>query len=105
MDTDTKIFSSADDFTSPEDILSSGEYFSGSIFLGHEVNKSVIFNLVNKKTMQYILNDIKFNDEVSFEIFSYVRNAGQIQFASDWDRLGTFSSGSKHSATGSVCPC
>jgi hypothetical protein len=87
MDTNTKIFNSINGLTSPEDILSSGEYFSGSILLGYEGNKSVIFNLVNKETMQYILSDIKFNDEVSFEIFSYARNTGQVQLKSDWDRI------------------
>ena len=73
MDTNVKIFSCDSSGVNTNDLLASGEYFSGSIYLGNEQNNYVIFNLVNKEKMKYILNEIDLNCEVKFEIQSYAQ--------------------------------
>ena len=71
MDTKVKIFSCESCKTIPNELLDSGEYFSGSIYLGVNQDNYVIFNLVNKQKLKYILNEIDLNAEVKFEIQSY----------------------------------
>ena len=71
MDTDVKIFSCESTQVTTSELLESGEYFSGSIYLGDAQDNYVIFNLVNKEKMKYILNEIDLNCEVKFEIQSY----------------------------------
>ena len=85
MDTDVKIFNCNASQTSPEAILSSGETFSGSIYFDDSKNNWVVFDLVNRETMRYILDDITFNKEVKFEIFSYAKDSKIIQRPCNWD--------------------
>ena len=87
MDTDVKIFNCLASESSPETILESGNFFSGSIYFSKEKQRWVTFNLVNKETMKYILSDIKFDGEVMLEIFSYAKNSTEVQQPGDWDSL------------------
>ena len=85
MDTDFKFIKCKASQTSPEGILSSGEFFSGSIRFANNKNEWVIFNLVNKELMEYILSDISFSDEVMLEIFSYDEDTKNVQHPSNWE--------------------
>tara|TARA_Y100000593_G_C4258444_1_gene310907 strand:- start:673 stop:933 length:261 start_codon:yes stop_codon:yes gene_type:complete len=85
MDTSTRFINATKTQITPEEILSSGKYFSGSIY--HGLKSWIEFNLVNKEKMSYILNEINFKDEVKFEIFSYAEYPKDIQQPSNWDKL------------------
>ena len=85
MDTDFKLINCKASQTSPEGILSSGEFFSGSIRFSDNKNEWVVFSLVNKEVMRYILSDINFNDEVMLEIFSYDEDSEKVQHTGNWE--------------------
>tara|TARA_R110001583_G_scaffold171236_1_gene324776 strand:- start:377 stop:655 length:279 start_codon:yes stop_codon:yes gene_type:complete len=89
MDTDITIkkYTYSDNEISPDVITASGEFFSGMITIGSNDNNRIIFELVNKEKMSYILKDIKFNKEVRFEIFSYDEYPKEIQYQSNWDKI------------------
>lgn len=72
------------DKTSPELILSSGEYFTGTIY--HDETKSswTAFNLVNNEKMAYILNEVDFSKGVEIEIFAYAKYPTGLQQQGDW---------------------
>ena len=89
MDTDVKIFKCDASQTSPEAILSSGETFSGSIRFKKDKNSWLVFDLVNKALMEYILSDINFNKGVKLEIFAYDENPKKIQYESNWDKINS----------------
>jgi hypothetical protein len=68
-------------------IIASGEFFSGSISFSNDKNNWLVFNLVNKEKMMYILKDIKFNKEVKFEILTYDVHPKKVQYSNNWDKL------------------
>lgn len=72
------------DKTSPETILSSGEYFTGSIYHDETKGSWTAFNLVNKEKMAYILSEVDFSKGVEIEIFAYVRYPKDLQQQGDW---------------------
>ena len=65
--------------TSPDEILQSGEYFSGSIYHDEYKNSWIAFDLVNKEKMAYILSEIDFSKGVEIEIRSYAKYPKEIQ--------------------------
>ena len=75
------------DKVSPDVIIASGEFFSGSIMFDNDKNNWLVFDLVNKEKMVYILKDIKFNKEVKFEILAYDEYPKKIQYADNWDKI------------------
>jgi len=75
------------DQTTPDLIIKSGKFFSGSIAFSSNTNNWILFELVNKEKMSYILKDIIFNKEVKFEIFTYDEYPKKIQYSSDWDKI------------------
>jgi|TARA_R110001592_G_scaffold342336_1_gene632126 hypothetical protein len=68
-------------------LIASGEFFSGSISYNNNKNNWLIFDLVNKAKMLYILKDITFNKEVKFEILAYDEYPKKIQYANNWDKI------------------
>ena len=83
----TKKFHCFADKVTPEQIISSGVFFSGAVSLKKDNNHLIVFKLVNKEEMKYILKDIKFNKEVHLEIFTYDEYPKGIQHESTWDKL------------------
>ncbi len=79
MVTKPVVFRNLSDTVTPETILSSGEWFSGIIYLNKKMNNWIEFNLVNREKMCYILKDIDLNKEVQFEIFSYAKYSEGVQ--------------------------
>jgi len=67
-------------------IIASGEFFSGSIIYNNK-NNWLVFDLVNKAKMLYILKDIKFNKEVKFEILAYDEYPKKVQYPDNWDKI------------------
>ena len=84
MDTSVKIINCDSTQTSPEEILSSGEYFSGLIHYDASKNSWIAFNLVNKEKMIYILNEIDFSKGVKIEIRTYAEYPKVIQQENCW---------------------
>jgi hypothetical protein len=84
---DTKSFNCVADKVSPDQIIRSGVFFSGSISLKKDNNHLIIFKLVNKEEMTYILKDINFNKEVKLEIFAYDEYPKEVQHKSTWDKF------------------
>ena len=70
-----------------EKVLSAGKYFSGSIRENSNINSWIEFHLVEKDKMTYILNDLKLEEEVRFEIRAYDEYPEDVQRPSDWDKL------------------
>ena len=68
-------------------IIASGEFFSGSIIYNNNKNNWLVFDLVNKAKMLYILKDIKFNKEVKFEILAYDEYPKKVQYPDNWDKI------------------
>ena len=64
---------------SPDEIIKSGDFFSGSIYYNDDRNSWVQFNLVNKEKISYILKELKPNTGVYFELQVYASNAKEIQ--------------------------
>lgn len=64
---------------SPEEIINSGEIFSGSIYYNGDRHSWIQFNFVNKEKLSYILKELKPNTGVYFEIQVYASNAKEIQ--------------------------
>lgn len=84
---DTKKISTTGDKITSDAIIASGEFFSGSISFKSNKNNWLVFDLVNKKKMVYILKDIKFNKEVKFEILAYDEYPKAVQYPDNWDKL------------------
>ena len=87
MGTNKFIFNCLGDEVTSEKIINSGVFFSGSVIMDSTNNHLIVFNLVNKKEMKYILNNIKYNKEVKIEIFAYDEYPKEIQYKSTWDKL------------------
>ena len=84
---DIESFNCFADKVSPDQIIRSGVFFSGSISLKKDNNHLIFFKLVNKEEMKYILKDINFNKEVKLEIFAYDEYPKGVQQESTWDKL------------------
>tara|TARA_B100001113_G_C20729398_1_gene457259 strand:+ start:274 stop:552 length:279 start_codon:yes stop_codon:yes gene_type:complete len=84
---DSKMFKCTGTKKTSEEVLSSGEYFSGSIYTCSTSNSWIAFNLVNKEKMEYILSEIDFNEEVKFEIQTYAQYPKSLQQPSDWEEF------------------
>ena len=78
MDTNAKYFKCNLSKATTEKIISSGNYFSGSIYDTPGRDSWISFNLVNKEKMSYILNELSLKEGVQIEIFSYVRYPKEI---------------------------
>ena len=83
----TKKISCTGDKVTSDVIIASGDFFSGSISYNNDKNNWLIFDLVNKAKMLYILKDITFNKEVKFEILAYDEYPKKIQYADNWDKI------------------
>ena len=81
-----KIFCTGDKVTS-KTIVDSGVFFSGSISYKDNRNNWIVFDLVDKEKMVYILKNIKFNKEVKFEILAYDEHPEKVQYKSNWDKI------------------
>lgn len=87
MATNVRIIKCNSKDITPDEILESGEYFSGTIFHDNLKNSWTAFNLVNKEKMSYILDAINFNKGVQIEIFSYAKYPKDVQQESNWRDL------------------
>lgn len=87
MATDVKTFTCSGSEITAADILSAGEFFSGSIYHNYKKNSWTCFKLVNKKKMSYILNEIKLEKGVQIEIFAYASYPKNVQRPSDWEKF------------------
>lgn len=83
----TKTFNCFADKVTPDQIIRSGVFFSGTVSLKKNNNHLIFFKLVNKGEMMYILKDINFNKEVKLEIFAYDEYPKGIQHENTWDKL------------------
>ena len=79
MDTETKFFQCNLSEVDPDKIISSGNYFSGSIYDTGDRCSWISFNLVNKEKMSYILKELSLKEGVKIEIFSYAKYPERIQ--------------------------
>lgn len=86
MDTDFKSINCKSNQITAQEILDSGNYFSGSIYASGS-NSWFEFNLVNKEKMAYILSGIDLTEEVNLEIQTYAQYPEKIQRQSDWDKF------------------
>ena len=64
---------------SPDEIIKSGEIFSGSIYYNDSRNSWIQFNFVNKEKLSYILKELKPNTGVYFELQVYASASEKIQ--------------------------
>lgn len=64
---------------SPDEIIKSGEIFSGSIYYNDRRNSWIQFNFVNKEKLSYILKELKPNTGVYFELQIYASDSEKIQ--------------------------
>ena len=64
---------------SPDEIIKSGEIFSGSIYYNDRRNSWLQFNFVNKEKLSYILKELKLNTGVYFELQIYASDSEKIQ--------------------------
>ena len=62
----------------PSEIIKLGDFFSGSIYFDDAKQSWVQFSFVNKEKMNYILNDIKPETGVHFEIQIYVKDSEKV---------------------------
>ena len=65
---------------SPDEIIKSGEIFSGSIYYNDRRNSWIQFNFVNKEKLSYILKELKPNTGVYFELQIYASDSEKIQW-------------------------
>ena len=84
MDTDTTVIRCNTQNINAEDILKSGNFFSGMVYHSSEKKSWTEFNLVNKEKMAYILSEINFSKGVEIEIFSYVKYPKEVQQENNW---------------------
>tara|TARA_R110000796_G_scaffold115870_1_gene228160 strand:- start:242 stop:508 length:267 start_codon:yes stop_codon:yes gene_type:complete len=70
-----------------DELVKSGNFFSGTVRFEINKNNWLEFNLVNSEKLKYILRNTSFNKEVQFEILTYDEYPEKIQYDDNWDKI------------------